>query len=267
MMKNRNPFWAGLFTIGTLGLGQLYNGKPVKAVVMYCLPFICLILNLLFPISAGFSFLVVFEALLLSILLFSIIDAVRDARKLKVTPLRPYNRWYVYIAILLIHAFLIIPLQMKLFTHPSKAFRIPAGSMMPTIEIGDRLIADMRIYNKILPARGDIVVFKYPPDESILYVKRVIGLPGEKLEMIGRVVYINGHAMKESYTQYIDPGSINEHFGPYSVPQDRYFVLGDNRDNSQDSRFWGYVSQSKIIGQARYLYWANNKSRIGKRLE
>jgi signal peptidase I len=267
MMKKRNPFWAGLFTLGTLGLGQLYNGKPVKAVVLYCLPFVCLILNLLFPISAGFYFLVVFEVLLLSILLLSIIDAVRDARRLGDISLRPYNRWYVYIAILLIHAFLIIPLQVKLFTYPSRAFRIPAASMMPTIEIGDRLIADMRIYNKKLPARGDIVVFKYPPDESILYVKRAIGLPGEKLEMIGRVVYINGQAMKESYAHYMYPGSINEHWGPYLIPKSSYLVLGDNRDNSQDSRFWGYISQSKIIGQARYLYWANNKSRIGKKLE
>jgi len=220
-----------------------------------------------FPISTGFFLFVVFEALLLSILLFSLIDAVRDARKLGEISLHPYNRWYVYIAIILIHAFLVIPLQMKLLAYPSRAFRIPAGSMSPTLEIGDRFVVDMRAYNKKLPARGDIVVFKYPNDESVPYVKRVIGLPGEKLEMIGRVVYINGQVMKESYAQYIYPGSMNEHWGPYAIPQSNYFMLGDNRDNSQDSRFWGYISQSKIIGQARYLYWAKNKSRIGNKLE
>jgi signal peptidase I len=205
--------------------------------------------------------------LLLLIGLFSIVDAALDARKLKKVELHPYNRWYVYIAIILFHALMIGPLQKRLITYSTSAYSIPARSMIPTLETGDRLISDMRAYNNRLPARRDIVIFKYPNDESVHYVKRVIGLPGEKLEIVRRMVYINDQPLKESYTQYIDPGSINEHWGPYIIPQGRYFVLGDNRDNSQDSRFWGYISQSKIIGQARYLYWAKNKSRIGKRLE
>jgi signal peptidase I len=267
MVKKRNPYWAGLLTLGAFGLGQLYNGRPVKALVMYGLPFVCLILNLIVPVSSGFLFYIAFEASLLFILLFSLIDAVRDARRLGEISLHSYNRWYVYIAIVLINGFLIIPLQVKFFSYSTKAFRIPAGSMQPTLEIGDKLIADMRAYNKKLPARGDLVVFRYPPNESILYVKRVIGLPGEKLELVGRMVYINGQPLKENYVQYVYPESINEHWGPYIIPKSNYFMLGDNRDNSQDSRFWGYVSQSKIIGQACYLYWADNKSRIGKKLE
>jgi signal peptidase I len=267
MVKKRNPFWAGLFTLGAFGLGQLYNGKPAKAAVMYCLPFICIALSLLFPLSSSLYHLLVFEALLLCIGLVSIVDAVRDARKLNEIALRSYHRWYVYVAIILFQALLINPLQIRIATNSICAYRIPAGSMAPTIEIGDRLIADMRAYDRKLPARGDIVILKYPNNESIHYVKRVIGLPGDKVEIVNRMVYVNDRPLKESYVQHIDPASINEHSGPYFIPKGWYFVLGDNRDNSQDSRFWGSISLSKIIGQARYLYWAKNKSRIGKRLE
>jgi signal peptidase I len=267
MIKKRNQFLAGLATFGALGLGQLYNGKPTKAAFMYGFPFVCLAINLFFPISSGFSHLLVFEGLLIFIVLLSIFDAVRDARKQREFALHAYNRWYIYVAIILVNALLISSLQLSLLTSSTRAYRIPVGSMMPTLEIGDRLVADMKAFKKKLPIRGDIIIFKYPNDELSTYVKRVIGLPGEKIEMIGRTVYINGRALKESYVQYISPESINAHYGPYVLPQGQYFVLGDDRDNSQDSRFFGAIAQSKITGQARYLYWAKNASRIGKKLE
>ncbi len=149
-----------------------------------------------------------------------------------------------------------------------QAFKIPTGSMESNLLIGDHLLVNKFVYGlhpsgffyKLLPykdlKRGDVIVFKYPNSPEVAYVKRLIGLPGEKLEMIGRTIYINGQPLNEPYTQYIDPGSTYEHFGPYYIPADSYFAMGDNRDNSQDSRFWGFVPRDHFLGKALIIYWS-----------
>lgn len=148
-----------------------------------------------------------------------------------------------------------------------QAFKIPTGSMESNLLIGDHLLVNKFVYGlrdglfgKMLPykdlRRGDVIVFKYPQDPDVAYVKRLIGLPGEKVEMIGRTIYIDGKPIEEKYTQYIEPGSVYEHFGPYQVPPGQYFAMGDNRDNSQDSRFWGFVPRDHIIGKAWLIYWS-----------
>ncbi len=148
-----------------------------------------------------------------------------------------------------------------------QAFKIPTGSMESNLLIGDHLLVNKFVYGfysgplaRFFPynglKRGDVIVFKYPLSPEVAYVKRLIGLPGEKLEMVGRTIYINGQPLKENYTQYIDPGSVNEHYGPFQVPEGQYFAMGDNRDNSQDSRFWGFVPRDHIIGKALAIYWS-----------
>jgi signal peptidase I len=149
-----------------------------------------------------------------------------------------------------------------------QAFKIPTGSMESNLLIGDHLLVNKFVYGihpsgflyKLLPyknlKRGDVIVFKFPNSPEVAYVKRLIGLPGDKVEMIGRTVYINGKALKENYTQYIEPRSIYEHYGPYFIPPDHYFAMGDNRDNSQDSRFWGFVPRDYFIGKALIIYWS-----------
>jgi signal peptidase I len=148
-----------------------------------------------------------------------------------------------------------------------QAFKIPTGSMESNLLIGDHLLVNKFVYglhpgflSKIVPykqpARGDVIVFKYPNNPEVAYVKRVMGLPGDKIEMIGRTVYVNGEALKEDYTQYIEPGSIYSHYGPYQVPPGQYFAMGDNRDNSQDSRFWGTVPREYLLGKALVIYWS-----------
>ncbi len=149
-----------------------------------------------------------------------------------------------------------------------QAFKIPTGSMESNLLIGDHLLVNKFVYgyhppgflSKLLPykdlKRGDVIVFKYPNSPDVAYVKRLIGLPGDKVEITGRTVYINGQALKENYTQYIDPGSLYEHYGPYYVPPGNYFAMGDNRDNSQDSRFWGFVPRDHFIGKALVIYWS-----------
>jgi signal peptidase I len=148
-----------------------------------------------------------------------------------------------------------------------QAFKIPTGSMESNLLIGDHLLVNKFIFglhsgflSRLLPyrnaRRGDVIVFKYPNNPEVAYVKRLIGMPGDKIEMIGRTIYVNGTALKENYTQYIDPGSVYDHYGPYNVPPDHYFAMGDNRDNSQDSRFWGFVPRDYLLGRALIIYWS-----------
>jgi signal peptidase I len=153
-----------------------------------------------------------------------------------------------------------------------QAYKIPTGSMETNLLIGDHLLVNKFIYglnsgflSKILPykepKRGDVIVFKYPNSPEVAYVKRLMGLPGEKLEMIGHTIYINDVPLKENYTRYIKSESIYDHYGPYHIPPDHYFAMGDNRDNSQDSRFWagepgGFVPRDYLLGKALVIYWS-----------
>jgi len=148
-----------------------------------------------------------------------------------------------------------------------QAFKIPTGSMESNLLIGDHLLVNKYVYgqhppwlSRVLPykelKRGDIIVFKYPNNPEVAYVKRLIGLPGEKVEMVGQTVYINDRPLQENYTQYIDAASIYQRYGPFYVPEGKYFAMGDNRDNSQDSRFWGCVPRDHIIGKALAIYWS-----------
>jgi len=153
-------------------------------------------------------------------------------------------------------------------TYVVQAFKIPTGSMESNLLIGDHLLVNKFVYglhspgflSKLLPykepRRGDVIVFKYPNSPEVAYVKRLMGMPGDKVELIGHTLYINGKALKETYTQYIDPESIYAHYGPYEVPQGHYFAMGDNRDNSQDSRWWGSVPRDYILGKALVIYWS-----------
>lgn len=130
---------------------------------------------------------------------------------------------------------------------------VPSGSMEATIEPEDRIFINRLAYVSSEPQRGDIISFWYPDDESQNFLKRVIGLSGETIEGKDGEIYINGELLEEDYIKeksYID-------FGPYKIPEDCYFVMGDNRNNSHDSRFWinKFVSKEKIVGKAVIKYY------------
>ena len=162
-------------------------------------------------------------------------------------------------------------LAMVIRTFVVQAFKIPSESMMETLLVGDHLLAgkftygikfpftNSYIYNGEDPARGDIIIFEYPNDPSVDYIKRIIGLPGDVIAVRNKQLYRNEQAVKESYVRFTSPNRIEprrDNFGPVTVPPGKYFVMGDNRDNSLDSRFWGFVDRSAIRAKAWRIYWS-----------
>jgi signal peptidase I len=157
-------------------------------------------------------------------------------------------------------------------------FKIPSGSMVDNLLVGDHIVvnkfaygpAQGRLFEALFPLRslrrGDIAVFRYPSNPAIDYVKRVIGLPGETLEIRDKVVYVDGKALGEPYVVHVDPlvipdkpmlsRHVRDQFGPLVIPDGQYFMMGDNRDESSDSRYWGTVSSGLIKGRAFMVYWS-----------
>ena len=143
-------------------------------------------------------------------------------------------------------------LSLVIITFVVQAFYIPSGSMEPTLMVNDRILVAKFLYRLEPVARGDVIVFRYPLNPQRDFVKRVIGLPGDRVLLKEGVVYINGERISEKrYTIKPDFGN----YGPVIVPRGEYFVLGDNRNNSEDSRFFGYVPRPNVIGKAIFIYW------------
>lgn len=164
-----------------------------------------------------------------------------------------------------------------------QAFKIPSGSMQPTLLIGDHILVNKFIYgmrlpftNKTIipvadPKRNDIMVFKFPQDMDKDFIKRVIGLPGDKVEVRDKKIFINDAPLDDLYGTYLDSASMpagirpRDNMGPVTVPPHSLFVMGDNRDQSYDSRFWGFVDFSMVKGKAFMVYWSWNSEKFGIR--
>jgi signal peptidase I len=171
-------------------------------------------------------------------------------------------------------------------TFAVQAFKIPTGSMEPNLLIGDHLLVNKVVYSPSLTApeerllgkkaiqRGHVVVFKFPEDPTRDFIKRVIGLPGETVEIKEKVVYIDGKPIDEPYAHFLEPPlrpddpeygthreDVRDNYGPKVVPPGQLFVLGDNRDNSRDSRFWGFLPRDQVKGRALLVYWSYEASR------
>jgi signal peptidase I len=136
-------------------------------------------------------------------------------------------------------------------------FYIPSGSMEPTLLPGDYILANRLVYYLHPPQRGDIIVFRFPKDEHFDFVKRVIGLPGDVVEEHDGQFRINGKPLREVYIEHTQKGPTpGMDMAPLRIPKDQLFVLGDNRDASLDSRYWGTVNEHKVIGEAFLIYWS-----------
>ena len=162
-----------------------------------------------------------------------------------------------------------------------QAFRIPTTSMEETLRIGDFLFVNKMVYGSEIdvgfmgqqvvyhrfpairePRRGDVIVFRYPDDPSRDFIKRCVATGGQTVELRDKVLYVDGQAQEEPYVVHKDPRVLprevnaRDNFGPYVVPQGQLFMMGDNRDNSHDSRFWGGLPRALVKGQAMILYWS-----------
>lgn len=166
-----------------------------------------------------------------------------------------------------------------------QAFKIPSGSMLETLQIGDQILVNKFIYGVKIPftsgktlipvkdpEKGDIVVFKYPEDPSKDFIKRVVAIQGDTLEIIDKKLYVNGNLINgEDYavhkTGEIIPGKFSprDNLRKITIPENKLFVMGDNRDNSRDSRFWGFVDLRAVKGEAFMIYWSWNKKDFGVR--
>jgi signal peptidase I len=160
-------------------------------------------------------------------------------------------------------------LALLIRTFVVQAFKIPSGSMIPTLEVGDHILVNKFIYRFTDPKRGDVIVFKYPVDESRDFIKRIIAVGGEDLHIAAQKIYVNCRPPEPSCRPIDDPwGKWEERFGlsettSVKVPADSYFVMGDNRNNSQDSRYWGFVKRDKLKGRAFLIYWSWDGERGG----
>ena len=187
------------------------------------------------------------------------------------------GRWITELIVIVIIVLLIR-------TFVAQAYNIPSGSMKPTLLVGDFILVNKLVYRFSEPQRGDIVVFKYPIDPNIDFIKRIIALPGEEVEVRNNQVFINGKPLplievgrgeengvrKVIYEEVLPEGKKHKvqfyedfpfskrDFGPVVVPPNHYFVMGDNRDNSEDSRYWGFLPKENIVGKAFVIYFSGD---------
>lgn len=292
------------------GLGHLYSARPSQAFVA-----LGVYLALLLPgaivlpmvLSLSLTLVILSHAFSIMLLLAVPVSGAIVARRTPRTVRTRWNRVWVYAAFLIVAGLLMSgSLELIRMSSPLRRFGIPTQAMIPTLLVGDVAVADMRSSATERLSRGDVVVFESPDRAEVLYAKRIIGLPGETLEIRNRQVLIDGRALDEPYKVHETDlnaeqwGRIREgysvvygadetgqdargqrrllggmfDFGPYRVPAGHYFLMGDNRDNSKDSRAFGPVSGESIQGEmtrinwsAREAFWDIRWHRLGKRIE
>ena len=279
LQVRRKPLIAALLSIVMPGLGQVYNGQAKRGLIFYVLLGLiglALIAILMFLPLAPLNVLLPL-VLLVSAYIYVVIEAIITARRYGDTfEPKMYNRWYIYLLLFAGSVFVIRPvMEHTIRTCWVQTFRFPSGSMEDTLLAGDFLLANKFIYGPKIPFTdirlsgirkprpGDVILFKYPKNPKKVFIKRVIAVEGQTVETRDKVVYVDGKKVpippKGKHTdRRILPRHMSrrDNFDPITVPEDKLFVMGDNRDNSHDSRYWGWVPSENIEGKAVLLYWS-----------
>jgi signal peptidase I len=292
----RSPVWAVILSVAATGLGHIYCGRMVKGLILFFAGFAfapVIVLTARNTASALVLGLVGGSLLLLfGIFIYAVIDAGLLARRIgRGYQIKEYNRWYVYLLFIVVGLSYPTNLASSIRENILQAFKIPAQSMAPGIQRGDRIFLNKAVYRIKAPARGDVVVFLYPDDRRLYYIKRIVALPGDTIEMRGNRVLINDQPLSYSKPApgpalNFDPGSTiqaleeDNHGHGYpilvdgarpvdlpkiTVPHGTCFVLGDNRSQSKDSRTFGPIPLADVKGRVDYIYWpALSWSRFGR---
>ena len=267
----RRRWVAGLLSLLVAGLGQVYSGRWRRGLGLYALGWPLMYLacaSLVWPV--GFWVPLTLFALLVLLRVFIVGDAVGLAARAPAPyRLRPYNRWYVYGAIYLLSA-LAGRGAAALMRLQAATFSIPSASMEPTVLQGDRIVVDMLGLWHRAPRRGEIVVYQGTEDPRLDAIKRVVAVPGDVVKVIDKQLFISGkQADDAAYAIHADPrhysadspghSANRDYFGPLTVPPATVFLMGDNRDISWDSRFWGPLPQANTLGGGRIrIYWSSD---------
>jgi signal peptidase I len=272
----RDPRIAAVLAFVCPGVGYLYAGRGRIAILLLLLwnPVEMGSLLLAVAVPVPFVNIMIPTVLILGLRALLARGAARAAAGFGIDrPVPFFSRWYSCVSAYVVMVFLNLPVAYVYRTTFVDTYRIAAGSMENTILSGEYVLAVKWTYGWRVPLlanvlfgarqadRGDLAVFRFPEDRRRAWVKRVIGLPGETVEIRRKVVFIDGKRIEEPYTHFLEPPQDSDNWGPVLVPAESYFVLGDNRDNSRDSRFWGFVPQDDLLGRARVVYWSCEATR------
>lgn len=285
--NRRRPWLAALLSALSPGLGQLYAGSPGRAAVVAVAVCAAVVALPLLAVSGPPTVLLAMTPVIgvLAMMVWYIHDAWRTARRAS-SPSRQrwFNRWYVYLGLgLALNVGILEPIRGIVRRDLIQAYHIPSGAMEPALLIGDVLYADKR-GRATRPARGDVVIYESLETPGLLAAKRVVGVPGDTLAMYGGTLTRNGARIDERYVQLVPAlaqpeAAIQEQmrhwqlehvlpsereqyaptasdWGPLVVPHDNYFLLGDNRNWSYDSRYTGFVPAAQIRGRPHLIYWS-----------
>ncbi|MFN7953221.1 MAG: signal peptidase I [bacterium] len=274
----RVPWRAGALSLAIPGLGHVYAGHGRRGLAIFGLVALSCwaqaLLALGDSLTVGSFWLI--RAVRIGGSGLALLDSVRLARRYRGEYLlNDTNRWYAYLSIGFVGALLLAtPLGAV------QVFRVPARSMVPTIAVGDWIVANRWSYRRAEPKRGDVIVFHFPMNPAETYLKRVVGLPGETVEIHDRRVVVDGREIDDPWGHCPDGRRIGsagadcgratprlDSMSATRVPEQGYFVLGDDRQQSQDSRFWGPVPRDLLVGKIVGIYWSWDGRRHLPRLD
>lgn len=259
--KPRTPWLAAAISFLATGLGQLYNGQWQKALLFFAAELLAGV-GILLNMGTFQSMLLGISALLIINIAFAA-EAYIAARKLYDYTLKPVNKMWVYVVFLVVTAAISGSLDSFLKDKSYETFKIPSSSMLDTLRPGDHLMAERLAVSEPIE-RGDIVIFT-TPDSDKNFIKRVVALPGETIEIADKTVFINGRELEEPYAQFTmdDYQADRDTLPARQLEDDQFFLMGDNRDESYDSRFVGAIERKAIIGRALYIYFPGGKEERG----
>lgn len=258
----RRPWLAAVLGVAALGLGHLYAGRPYRGLLAHALVLLASLTTAWAIVSArGPLSIVAPLAGLLLVWILLVRDGAACAHAAGYGYQRqPYNRWWVYGLVFLSAQIVGTVAADHVRNDWVQAFKFPSSSMDPTLRVGDHLLVDKRAYRASDPQRGDIVVFQNSNTQDKPWLKRIIGLPGETVEVRDKHIFIDGSAISDPSAHFTDEGPAKktrrDMMAPVTLAENDFFVVGDNRDRSYDSRFWGAVPRHDIFGKASVVYFS-----------